>query len=610
MMSAVDDGGSTIATRNASDDAAGAATMVVPAAAHVHRDAWRWWQHTWRLLLLAAVIFGSMVGGLWLRERVWEWTVEIRFHGDIDNGFRWGKRADREGYFSLYERLGEPARDRERIDYAPFRLGLMTYWVHTLRQEYPDNPLGHREKTAEFHRPLLTFNAIMGLGTAIGAFLVARHAARWRKAKRRQILDPSPSSEYTGEEANVWDGTWIALAVAILTWVNPLILLNAHAWPQWDVWPMPFFLFALYCSLRRWWLAAGMIVGLGAGLKGQILTVGWVLPAFALFIGDWRGTLRFTIGIAASLAIIALPWAISTWDRSITTTRAFDLLDRQLLWRGAILVGSLTAGFSMLMLLITRRIWTTTLALVFAAAVAYSTYYCGGTDYWMKSSFVVGTWNYQEMTMGTTTNLPAILRTYGFNNVEEVVLTLPQYTLWTTHNANGTPTPFILGGDVTMKVFLRSLFIGLSIFCAAVAAIRFRQRDARAIVALCLPWAIFYAVPAQIHERYLLFASACAAMFLIVGRGWFLLGTVFMVIGFFSTLHTAVGSGRHRIEPNYLSAIPSWPWEFVPVEVWGFLLYVCRGTYPGIAWGLLFAIAACLVGLCTPGRRGMSVDER
>ena len=74
-----------------------------------------------------------------------------------------------------------------------------------------------------------------------------------------------------------WRGTWIALLVGILTWLNPLVLFNAHAWPQWDIWPMPFFLFAVYFALRRWWLAAGLLIGFGPVFKGQILMVGWAL---------------------------------------------------------------------------------------------------------------------------------------------------------------------------------------------------------------------------------------------------------------------------------------------------------------------------------------------
>ena len=598
-----------------------------------------WWQHVWRAVLLATIVFGATAGGLWLREKVWEWTNDIRFNFDIDNGFRWGKRANDEGYFSIYERLGKPDRDRERIDYAPFRLGLMTYWVSTLREHYPDNPPQQRQPTAEFHRVLLNFNTAMGLATAIGAFLVARHVARWRipsvvefavRTDRagdgshgepyEKALTPTLSRGYKGEgerranaippPASVWIGTWIALLVAILTWLNPLILFNAHAWPQWDIWPMPFFIFALYCCLRRWWLAAGLIVGIGAGLKGQILTVGWVLPLFALFIGDWRGMFKVLIGIACSLAIIALPWAVSAWVPENTTPRAFDLMDRKLLWSGLILVVSQTLGFAMLMVLITRRIWPTTLALVFAGSVWFATYHLGGNDNWLQSSFGVGTWNYERMVMGMPSNLPAILRTYGYDNINEVLFTLPAYTLATFNTSTG-PWPVTIGGnDVTMKSLLLTIFIALSVFCTVMGAIRFRQRDARAIVALCLPWAIFYAIPAQIHDRYLLFASACGAMFLVAGCGWFLLGLVFTILGFVATIHTSVNSSPARIEPNFFSAIPPLPWDHVPIELWGFVMYLCRGTHPGIAWGLLLAILVFLVGLCTSGRKRVELDDR
>ena len=73
----------------------------------------------------------------------------------------------------------------------------------------------------------------------------------------------------------------------MLVWCNPLLLIDSHAWPQWDVWILPIFLFAaLLASLNRWMLA-GMLLGIGCMFKGQMLLAGPVLILWPLFEGRW-----------------------------------------------------------------------------------------------------------------------------------------------------------------------------------------------------------------------------------------------------------------------------------------------------------------------------------
>ena len=41
--------------------------------------------------------------------------------------------------------------------------------------------------------------------------------------------------------------------------LNPAVLIDGHAWPQWDVWPVPFVVFALLAASCGRWLVAGML---------------------------------------------------------------------------------------------------------------------------------------------------------------------------------------------------------------------------------------------------------------------------------------------------------------------------------------------------------------
>ncbi len=537
------------------------------------------------VILFALIVFGSIVGGLWLRGKTWDTTNAARFNYDINNGFNWGMRANELGYFSIYERLGAPAPGKEHTDYAPLRLGVMSYWVRGMYDQRGDPVPRSRDRSRAFHAFLLNLNTSMGLLTAIGSFLIARHL------RRRDLGTDLPPPDLVLADTDptinrdpptFWQGTWIALFVAILTWINPLILFNAHGWPQWDIWPMPFFLFALYACFRRWWLVAGLLLGLGATLKGQILMVAWVLPIWALMLGDWRGTIKLIVGIPTGIAIVGLPWIVSVWDPTHEATRAFDLFDRTFNKLGLLFM-LVQVGLAILApLVIWRRIYPTLIAFAFVTSAWLTMRYYGGTDYWLQSAFGVGTWNYSVMFMGPTSNLPALLVHYGWNNLQEVMFSIGQRA-------------------VTMKELLLSTFVLLCLACAAIGAVRYRQRDPRAIIALCLPWLLFYAIPAQIHERYLFFFVACSAMFLICSTGWFLLAMSMTVLGLAAIFHATLDS--NNIPKANWSQIPPLPWDNTPVELWGFIRYLVTPLHPGIAWGLLLAVAAFLIGVYLPRKQ-------
>src|SRR5438034_55753 len=70
------------------------------------------------------------------------------------------------------------------------------------------------------------------------------------------------------------------LAAASVAWLEPSMILDAHGWPQWDVWILPFYLFAALAALKNRWFVCGCLLAAAAMFKGQLL---FVTPFFILW---------------------------------------------------------------------------------------------------------------------------------------------------------------------------------------------------------------------------------------------------------------------------------------------------------------------------------------
>lgn len=515
------------------------------------------------ILLLAA---GAFASGVWLRVRLWDWTLHSRFLPDITNGYNWGREADRVGYLNLYETLGQPERGRRYTDYAPLRLGVMSAWVQWLKwREYPLTPYpdDNAQFTRDYHAPLLNFNMTLETLTALSAALLAWHV-------RRRNAAPGDR----------WGAAWLALIAGLLVWFNPALIYEAHAWPQWDIWPMPFFLLALYCGFRRWWLVAGLLIGAGSMLKGQILIVGWTIPLWALCVGDWRGTFRVVLGAYVAIMLIGSPWVFSHYDPT-TSARAIHT--------DAIGITNLA---TLAAILLPRRFSPTRVCAVLAVCLYVSMRYLGGTDYWLQSSFSVGTWNYPRMIMGSTSNLPAILQhRYGFTDVHYVLFTLPALAYFDASGAE----QWRWGGQVTIRTLMLSIFFTLSAINAIRAAMLDRQRDPRVLLALTLPWLLFFLIPCQIHERYLIFAAICSATWAVCSPGILMIGVIVTLVAAIHMMQWTLGGSVDVA--RRLGELPGRPLQ--QIRQW------LDGTHPDIAWLLLLAAAVLLYNILTPRlRRG------
>src|SRR5436309_2468026 len=83
---------------------------------------------------------------------------------------------------------------------------------------------------------LLSVNLFCELLSALAIFLLVRiwvHRASGATGSR--FLHRLPAE----------NRAWICgLAAAGAVWLEPSMILDAHGWPQWDVWILPFYLFA------------------------------------------------------------------------------------------------------------------------------------------------------------------------------------------------------------------------------------------------------------------------------------------------------------------------------------------------------------------------------
>jgi uncharacterized membrane protein len=106
------------------------------------------------------------------------------------------------------------------------------------------------------------------------------------------------------------------------------MILDAHGWPQWDVWILPFYLFAAFAALKNRWFVCGCLLATGAMFKGQLLFVAPFFVLWPLWQKRWNRALRVLAGFIATAALIASPWLLRTpaaWITLVAVT-GFSLL--------------------------------------------------------------------------------------------------------------------------------------------------------------------------------------------------------------------------------------------------------------------------------------------
>ena len=336
-----------------------------------------------RRALLALLVIVLLVVGIQLRHWTWAKTRHVRFQHDIVNGFYWGSETLTEarrlsldessadswaaffrGYFALYDRVKCYAYENDYgLDYPPLRLLAMSVWAKQVRKQFPGVDDGHPEHV----KPLLNANLFCELVSALAIFFLVRLWQRRAADAKMSFFLRSLPTKHRG---------WICgLMAASVAWLEPSMILDAHGWPQWDVWIVPFYVFALLAALKNRWFVCGCLLAAGAMLKGQLLFVAPFFLFWPLWQKRWTRAFHVLVGFAATVALLASPW----------------LLRNPAAWIGVGIVVSV----SLLFLLWGRpRHSGTWIAGLTALAVFVVAGFDGGSFAWLQVGFLYGSEHY------------------------------------------------------------------------------------------------------------------------------------------------------------------------------------------------------------------------
>ena len=316
--------------------------------------------------------------------------------------------------------------------------------------------------------PLLKINLLCELVSAAAIFFLVRLCVQ-QSVHAHSTWPTWLSGEHRGSICG--------LAAASAAWLEPSMILDAHGWPQWDVWILPFYLFAALVALKNRWFWCGCLLALGAMFKGQLL---FVVPFFVLWPlcqKRWVSALRMLAGFTGTAALIVSPWLLRTtgaWIAFVTLAGASLLvvLRYKLPHKGAWLAG--IAGCA---------------AFVIGA-------FTSGSFAWLEIGFLYGTKHYPYLFISSCYNLASLLAEAGWSLQDDLL------------SAHVGSVQFHL----TLQWALRLFFLGALALCARGAARHLRNRDPRVLIAITAPWLLMFALLGQMHERYLVWGAVVSAV--------------------------------------------------------------------------------------------------
>ncbi|HSV14913.1 MAG TPA: hypothetical protein VLI90_11675, partial [Tepidisphaeraceae bacterium] len=549
--------------------------------------------------MILDIAIAALVAGLIVRRWVWDQTEPMRFVSDINNAFRQGTATLRIGYLNRYdEDAGQHTFDQEfGFDYAPGRLAIATLWTRYVRTKLDgpsqdwrfvedwSQPFYARARSAvtpegkpltpyDLVRPLLIVNTTGEILAAIALFILVR---RWTSGQR----DSTPGSEGTFDDPDSsaarqeapgsseylrtrrgagMKPTILGLIAALFFWFNIAVIWNAHAWPQWDSWVLPFLLWALVAASFDCWFVAGALIATGAMFKGQIL---FSAPLFLLW-PLWRGwplaIARWLIGAATAVAACTGVWLLRSHEEFnpdairwvITLAIAFALLVIALrprwrwyvampiaavacgiiLWQFPILGARWILAASGATFLVAAIVtWASWRAIAYAAAawVSTSVLLCavlfGGSMAWYQIGIAYGARHYMQLTRGPANNLASILEeNYQWRAPMETAMTLQPGRVagWIAPMVSSDQTtPYTPGQplDIPLRSLLGAIYAVFVVLCSIGAAIQSKRGSPRFLIAVTAPWIVMFAVLPQMHERYLMWGAALSAMTVAISPG-------------------------------------------------------------------------------------------
>jgi hypothetical protein len=440
-----------------------------------------------RRTLLAFLLVALFLGGVQLRRWVGGTTRHVRYQHDIVNAFYWGSETLKEarrlspndaaansltgfcrGYFALYDRVKQKAYKNDYgLDYPPLRLLVMAMWAKQVRNQFPGVDDGHPKLV----NPLLKINLLCELLSAVAIFLLVRLCVQ-----RSSRTTPSPllRSLPLQHHASV-----CGLVAASVAWLEPSMILDAHGWPQWDVWILPFYLFAALAALKNRWFSCGCLLAAGAMFKGQLLFVAPFFVLWPLWQKRWTRALRVLAGFIATAALIVSPWLLCT-PAAATATATVTVI-------------GLSSLFFLRHGLPHRSAW---IAGVIGCAAFVIGAFAGGSFAWLQVGFLYGSEHYPYLFISSCYNLSSLLSKLGWSLKDP---------FWSAHF--GT-----LHFHLTLQWTLRLLYLAALAMSAHGAARHVRDRDPRVLIAIAAPWLLMFALLGQMHERYLMWGAVVSAI--------------------------------------------------------------------------------------------------
>jgi hypothetical protein len=465
-------------------------------------------------LALGGLALLALAAGVWARSLTWEYTEPIRYRGDLRSGFRWGSWANRVGYLNLYDEVVRSGAEGYPVDYPPLRLLVMSQWAKWVAWRHP----GAFTSTAAVV-PLRAFNLACEVATAAGLGLLVwlwttggRPGDDPTRAARRRLA--------------------LGAAAGLLFWFNPAVILDAHGFPQWDVWALPFFVAAVLLSGTGWWFASGLVVAVGGTLKGQLLLVAPLFILWPLFARRWGAVPRWVIGFATGMAAIASPWLVrtpaaagwlicvavvlvglGTWGqaRALSPGWWMAALAAAVLPAWPWLTGAPASAVALATLfaaavvagsqLLPRRHWLLAVPAVLVVATLVDAHLFGGSFAWLRVGFGHGVARYQALARHNVANLPAILGGILRWVQHDAVLALP-----------GIAHPRHI------KAVLITAYALALVLCGRAAARQEARRDPRFLIAVTAPWVLLFALLPKMHTRHLVWGAGLTVVAVAVGR--------------------------------------------------------------------------------------------
>src|SRR6266404_5855621 len=434
-------------------------------------------------ILAILFILALFLGGVQLRRWIGENTRHVRYQHDIVNAFYWGQETLKEarrlspdpsanswtglfrGYLALYDRVKQKAYKNDYgLDYPPLRLLTMAIWSKQVRDGFPwvDN------EHPKLVNPLLKINLVCELVSAAAIFFLVRLCVQ------RSLHAHSTWPVWLSREHRA---SICGLAAASVAWLEPSMIFDAHGWPQWDAWILPFYLFAALAALKQRWFWCGCLLAAGAMLKGQLLFVAPFFVLWPLWQKRWISALRVLAGFTATSALIVSPWLLRT----------------PAAW---IAVSAVTVISSLFVLRYKLPHGAASLAGIIGCAVFVIGAFAGGSFAWLSIGFIYGTEHYPYLFISSCYNLPSLLSKVGWSLKDSFL---------SAHFGS-------VHLHLTLQWTLRLLYVCGLALCAHGVARNLRDRDPRALIAIAAPWLLMFALLGQMHERYLMWGAVVSAV--------------------------------------------------------------------------------------------------